>query len=818
MNSTNLNAAAIAARPQTRPIGYYLSPLKLIVVFAIFFIFLLGFSGALKAQQILKFGPYFLTQERVGQGLWHFQISRNSPDPAQPWDPSPMLTPPAAWNNPPLNGNSARVWIDGADSLLPTLFIADTSDPSVPILEIKPYAPDGQLAGLAFFGAQMTHLVGLGADFRFTAVNINYLGHVVMPGGPFGNILESDVREQNSGIQAPVCYALGPGKLNAAVFVNETRPLMWDFSSSPWFVGPTGPLGPHESIDFFVILGPDLPSLRRSLMNILGRPPVPPRSVFSPWVLAPDKASYQSYDEYLLTIGALKDDFSYLTVLLDPSPAQPPLAAATASGLNYLVPETPYLPVDSPFFNDMEKKGFLVRSIGPQGPALRLNYRGRQSGIIDYTNPAAASYWHSLARSSYMLQGARLFYLTGGEPEVYSVTAWYAGASDPDVHSHYSWGQRFSLKWMEGFGIGQNNPIFGRFGPRLFLISRSGLAGLGRYGAGLIADEPNLFYPLGSGQARSHLTMSGVDYYSTDISSMLDQTPLDRAGALYESWLAKTALLNLPLVLPSSMLTQPWAQVNLALKDKFEPYYYSLAHQAYRTGDPIIAPLFFYFQEDVLARESAIETMVGPFLLVVSGARPGDELISFHLPVGRWYDYLGAEIIDHQESGQITMASKFQGIYVPPLLLRAGAIIPTIFDTSVPEKIFHILVFPSQEPTSFTLYEDNGTDKAYTNGDFMATKLEVSPATGSSPLKFTIRARETNESDTIQTSSRSYIVEFYGLDSVGVATLNGQLYDRVAKTEQLFEADSGWLSPGNGRLRFKTPPLELNRDHEIVIN
>ncbi|MDR1657742.1 MAG: DUF5110 domain-containing protein [Deltaproteobacteria bacterium] len=779
-------------------------------------------SGGWAATQITKFGSYFLTQERVGRGVWHFQISRLSPDPNLPWEPSPMLTAPMSWNDPPLSGYEASISISGADSPYPVLMIAEHQAGQEPtqILEISPYAPDGQLAGISFFGSDFTNIVGLGADFRFTAVNINHIGHVVMPASPFGSILERGLKEFTSGLQAPVCYALGPGKLNGAIFINETRPLMWDFSTTPWFVGTTGPLGPQESIDFFVILGPDLPSLRRSLMNLIGRPPVPPKSVFSPWVLVPDKESFQSYNDYFASLSVHKSYFSNLTVLLNPPPAEPPLEAAAAAGLNYLVPESPYLPFDSPLFDDMEKKGFLVRYRDSQGPPLQLEYLDKTSALIDYTNPAAASYWHSLGRAEYLTKGARLFYLTGGEPEVYSSLAWYSGDTDPAVHSHYAWGQRFSLKWMEGFNSSQNFPVFRRGGPpRLFLLTRAGLAGLGRYGAGLLTEEPNIFFAMGSGQARSHLTMSGVDYYSTDISSSLKQTPFDRSKSIYEAWFAKSVLLNLPLVLPVAMMDQPWAEINLDLKNKFEPYYYSLAHQAYRFGDPIIAPLFFYFQHDLLARNSAFETMVGPYMLVAAGVNPGAEVLSFHLPAGRWFDFLGDDIIEHPVSGSISLPSKIKGLHVSPLLFRTGAIIPTIFDTHKPEaeRLYHILVFPGEDPTSFTLYEDNGIDQTYTTGEFQKTDLDLTPKTAATPLKFTIKARQPAVVAGTP-SSRAFIIEFIGLDNVGVAYLDGKLYDRVAKPEQFDELQTGWIFSPKGRLKFKTEELDLSKDHQIVIN
>jgi alpha-glucosidase len=593
---------------------------------------------------------------------------------------------------------------------------------------------------------------------------------------------------------------------------------MWDFTSTPWLVGPTGPLGPEGSVDFFVLLGPDLPSLRRVLMSLLGRPPLPPKSVFAPWVIAGDKPSYQNWRDFFADLAQLKGDFDKLVAVLLPNPPEiPPLMDAAAAGVELLVVESPYLPADSAFFADLVKHGFMVRQRLPNGPALTLNYRGRASGLIDYTNPAAASYWHALGRSSYVAQGARLFYLVGGEPEVYTSNAWYAGISDPGSHSQYAWGQRYSLKWMEGFWLGLANQIFAPGeNPRLFLLSRAGLAGLGRQGAGLLTAEPNVFFAQGSGQARSHLNMSGVDYYSTDISSMLASAPLDRSNLVYEAWLAKNVMLNLPLVVPAAIAAEPWARFNMAIKAKFVPYYYSLAYQAWLTGDPIVAPLFFYFQDDLLARESAFETMLGPWVLVASGVNPGSETLEFHLPAGRWYDYHGREVIDKKAGGPHTMASKYQGISVSPLLLRSGAIIPTAMGNGSDPSSFHILAFPGEAPTSFVWYEDNGLTRNYAQGDMATTVLELSPASPQSPLTLTIKARQAGPRYSLS-GGRSYLIEIVGVNKTGVATLDGQLHTRLAREELLDLVDSGWLNIGDGRLLFKTNTLDPAMDHEIVV-
>ncbi|MDR2386757.1 MAG: DUF5110 domain-containing protein [Deltaproteobacteria bacterium] len=516
------------------------------------------------------------------------------------------------------------------------------------VFTIAPFAPENQLAGLTFYGDRYTHVVGLGADFRFSFIDINRLGRVVMPGGPFGSILETSIGTRASGIQSPVAFALGQGFQNAAIFINETRPLAWDFSTNPWYVGPTGPLGPHQSIDFFVILGKDLPALRRILMTLLGRPALPPKSVFSPWIIAKDKEAYQNYRDYLASFAQYRAPFSNLTVMLRPQPPIQALQEATEQNVNLLITESPYISIDSSNFSDMAKRGFLVKDGGPRANPLLLTYQGKRSGMIDYSYPPASTYWNNETRSTIIFMGARLFNLVGGEPEVSGPTAWYQGSTSDLIHSQYAWGPRFALKWMESFNSDRQISRFGQYLPRIFTVSRAGMAGMSRFGAGVLTFEPNPVFVNNAAQARANLILSGVDYYSTDISQFFLNFSSNQTDPIYESWLANIVLLNLPLVLPQEILHNPWAKLNLELKATLEPYYYSLAYSSSQTGDPLIAPLLYYFQDDPEARDSVIETMIGPHLLVASRVTPNMEIMQFYAPKGRWYDLHNRDLLVSQ--------------------------------------------------------------------------------------------------------------------------------------------------------------------------
>ena len=81
--------------------------------------------------------------------------------------------------------------------------------------------------------------------------------------------------------QFPILYAIGPevsgkGFQNYALLFDQVYRLGWDLREDrQWSATMWG-----DQIRWFVCTGPDLKDLRRDVMELIGRPPVPPRSTF----------------------------------------------------------------------------------------------------------------------------------------------------------------------------------------------------------------------------------------------------------------------------------------------------------------------------------------------------------------------------------------------------------------------------------------------------------------------------------------------------------------------------------------------------------
>ena len=78
-------------------------------------------------------------------------------------------------------------------------------------------------------------------------------------------------------------------------------------------------------------------------------------------------------------------------------------------------------------------------------------------------------------------------------------------------------------------------------------------------------------------------------------------------------------------------------QFNIRLRYHLLPLYYSLAHHAARTGNPILTPLFVKYPDDMKARNVGNQYFIGP----ITAAFVDDENVNntnIYLPEGtQWF-------------------------------------------------------------------------------------------------------------------------------------------------------------------------------------
>ncbi|MFI5764734.1 glycoside hydrolase family 31 protein [Streptomyces sp. NPDC051563] len=214
---------------------------------------------------------------------------------------------------------------------------------------------------------------------------------------------------------------------------------------------------------------------------------------------------------------------------------------------------------------------------------------------------------------------------------------------------------------------------------RPFLFSRSGWAGMQRYGGTWSGDVESSWDGLRASLALVlGLGLCGVPYSGPDVGGFWGSP----SPELYLRWLQLGSYL--PLFRTHSAIwagrREPWefgeettraARAVLAERERLRPYFVTLAHLARRTGAPYVRPLWWGAPEDRALRDCEDAFLLGDALLVAPVLECGSDRRAVRLPRGRWYDTATGRA--YEGPGQILLDAPADRI---PVLARAGALLP----------------------------------------------------------------------------------------------------------------------------------------------
>jgi alpha-glucosidase len=162
------------------------------------------------------------------------------------------------------------------------------------------------------------------------------------------------------------------------------------------------------------------------------------------------------------------------------------------------------------------------------------------------------------------------------------------------------------------------------------------------------------------------------------------------------------------------------------LRYRLLPYIYSLGHEAYNTGAPIVRPLLMEYPDDAEVVNLSDEMLLGKGLLVAPILTAGGKR-EVYLPKGAWYDFFSNKVIKGAQHFQVTKQLDEIPVYV-----AAGTILPlgpelpySEYDSIVP---LEIRVYPGQDG-SFTMTEDDGVSYDYIKTDIRTTSYKWNDAT-----------------------------------------------------------------------------------------
>ncbi len=618
-----------------------------------------------------------------------------------------------------------------------------------------PLVREGALAGLTLTRAGARHAYGLGQQLgKAGEPDGDWIGKVRAPGNQYGNKMVSYEGGAVGNTQIPVLYALGAGHHGYGVFVDQAQAQRWDLRQDPWEVTLRG-----GEVRFYFMAGPDLRDLRRDYMELTGRAPVPPARAFGLWISEYGYRSWSQVDGKLATLrqhgfpvdGVVLDLFWFGGITQGspqspmgslrwdtarfPDPAKN-IARLKKQGVGLVVIEESYVSKALPEWGVLSQAGYLVRRNGVGVPLFMDSWWGA-GGMVDWTSEAAGDFWHDYRRAALVTAGVAGHWTDLGEPEDFDTAGWYHGQPPRYGHEHADVANLYNLAWARSIHRGYRRH---KTRQRPWILSRSGTAGIQRHGVAMWSGDigSNLRSLRAHFNAQLHLSLSGVDYYGSDIGGFHRKALTGDLDDLYTRWFACGAAVDVPVrphtqnlaqkheTAPDRIGHRPSNLANIELRRRLGPYIYTLAHQAHRTGEAVFPPLVYHFQADLQARRLGRQKMIGPQLMVALAATAKADTTDVYLPAGGWYDYHRGEAVPGGAKARWLRKVSLKtdkGLYRLPLFARAGAILPERGD----DGVLRVRVFPGGT-TALTHFEDDGHTVDYLDGKLRRTVIRQSTA------------------------------------------------------------------------------------------
>jgi len=359
-------------------------------------------------------------------------------------------------------------------------------------------------------------------------------------------------------------------------------------------------------------------------------------------------------------------------------------------------------------------------------------------------------------------EGARKLFWNQINDKLYSkgIDAWWMDASEPDILSNASMQYRKEL--MNPTALGSSTEYFNAYplvnaqgiyegqrsvnsNDRVFLLTRSGFAGLQRYSTAIWSGDIGTRWEDMKAQISAGLNfaMSGIPYWTMDIGGFCVERRYEQAKEgsedmnewreLNTRWFQFGAFC--PLF--RSHGQYPYREIyNLApeghpaynsmvyytkLRYRLMPYIYSLAGMTYFNDYTIMRALVMDFGSDVKTHDISDQYMFGPSVMVCPVYSYKATSRKVYFPQNsNWYDY---ETNQYITGGQmLSVAAPYERI---PLFVREGTILPMgkEIQSTKEEQVDLLLKVYTGKSGDFTLYEDEGVNYNYENGQYSMIKF-----------------------------------------------------------------------------------------------
>jgi alpha-D-xyloside xylohydrolase len=538
----------------------------------------------------------------------------------------------------------------------------------------------------------------------------------------------------------------------------------------------------QDQIDYYFVYGDNPDDVIKGYRTLTGKAPIMPKWVMGYWQ---SREKYNTQDEIL---GALAE-YRKLNIPIDnivldwlhwPQDAwgshefdtkrfpDPKAMVDSIHAMNgrIMISVWPKFYVTTEHYKEFDRKGWMYK-------------KAVEDSIKDWVGPGYVGSFYDAyspdARKLFWKQVQDHYYPLG-------IDAWWMDASEPNIRDCTDMQYRKELcgptalgpstKYFNAYAYENAEAIYdGQRGvdnnKRVFLLTRSGFAGLQRYSTATWSGDIGTSWEDMKAQISAGLnySISGIPFWSMDIGGFCVQNKFvegqqvyDKTGvenAANKEWRELNARwFQFGAFAPMYRAHGQWPYreiYNIApenhpayksiiyytkLRYDLMPYLYSLAGKVHFDDYTIMRPMIMDFTADKKVRNLGDQYMFGTAFLVAPVYEYGARSRKVYLPEStQWYDfYSGAAVAN----GTQVVAAPYERI---PLFVRAGSIIPfgpdIQWSDQKPADNITLYVYGGADG-KFTLYEDEGTNYNYEKGQYATIEFAYDDATST----LTIGARK----------------------------------------------------------------------------
>lgn len=450
---------------------------------------------------------------------------------------------------------------------------------------------------------------------------------------------------------------------------------------------------PGESIEYFIIDGPEPKDVLDKYTALTGKPALPPAWSFGLWLTTSFTTDYDEATVNSFVDGMAERDLPLHVFHFDcfwmrefhwtdfkwdervfPDPVGM-LKRLKEKGLKICVWINPYIGQRSRLFEEGKQNGYLVKK--PNGDVWQWNLWQPGMALVDFTNPEACE-WYAGYLRELVDMGVDSFKTDFGERIPTDVV--YHDGSDPvKMHNYYTYLYNKVVFEVLEEKLGKNEAA---------LFARSATVGGQKFpvhwGGDCYADYESMAESLRGGLS---LGLSGFGFWSHDIGGFENTAPVH----VFKRWLAFGLMSSHSRLHGSSSYRVPWAYDDEAvdvtrfftkLKCSLMPYLFDTAVYATEKGVPTMRAMFLEFPNDPATETLDRQYMLGDSLLVAPVFSETGE-VTYFLPEGTWTHLLTGKTVEGGKWQKETY--DFFGL---PLFVRQNSILAKGANNSRPDYDF----------------------------------------------------------------------------------------------------------------------------------